>query len=154
MKLLFILSLVFLFINISLGQSNDCSSSLSKYFTNNMSSVKVQLVVIRPSGDVVYANNTLSNNFGVLTNGNSFPAVFSSKISCTNGKVQLFDVAQQKVSFNDRAGILLYSDGRLNLTPTWGSSWKLNLTCTGTGSGAINYGWTTDGNLITLQIIE
>ncbi|KAK5580597.1 hypothetical protein RB653_000619 [Dictyostelium firmibasis] len=147
-KLLIILSTIFFLTStfIKIGEAS-CSDQLAGHFNQN--NQNVQLTVVRPQGDVVYISNTLYYYTGFLTNGNSFPAVFSSKTRTTaSGRVQPFDIDQQETSFYDRSGIVFRQDGSLTVRALWGN-FNANLTCV--NSGSLNYGIADNGYLVSLQ---
>ncbi|KAN0042044.1 hypothetical protein ACTFIV_004603 [Dictyostelium citrinum] len=147
-KLLVILSTILFFTSsfIKIGEAS-CLEQLAGYF--NQQNQNVQLTFVRPQGDVVYISNTLSYYYygGFLTNGNSFPALFSSKTKTTASGVQPFDVAQQQTSFFDRSGIVLKKDGSLSMNAIWSGPFNVNLICT----GSLNYGIADNGYLVSLQ---
>ncbi|KAN0039958.1 hypothetical protein ACTA71_011840 [Dictyostelium dimigraforme] len=148
-KLLVILSTLFFLTStfIKIGEAS-CLEQLAGYF--NQKNQNVQLTFVRPQGDVVYISNTLYYyNGGFLTNGNSFPALFSSKTKTTPSGVQPFDIEQQQTSFFDRSGIIFRQDGSLTLRALWSGPFNVNLTCT--NSGSLNYGIADNGYLVSLQ---
>ncbi|KAM9990740.1 hypothetical protein ACTFIY_006789 [Dictyostelium cf. discoideum] len=149
-KLFVILSTIFFLATnyIKIGEAS-CSEQLEGYF--NQKNQNVQLTFVRPQGDVVYISNTLSYYpYGsFLTNGNSFPALFSSKTKTTPSGVQPFDIDQKETSFYDRSGIILRQDGSLSMRALWSGPFNVNLTCT--NSGSLNYGIADNGYLVSLQ---